>query len=298
MKKENLAIIEMLICATLWSIAGIFMKLLPWNGFAVAGLRSLIAGLTIAAYILIKGMRIIINRRTLVTGVFTACVYTCFAVANKLTTAANAIVLQFTSPVFIVIFSALILKKRIRRSDALVVSFTLIGIALFFFDQLRPGYILGNFVAIAAGMFMAGMFMAVGELEGEQRFSGILIGQTLTFLVGLPFVIATRPEFTAVTTRSGVIASTMVSRRQGMARSRTFWIYRWAYSGPVSSSWKVWRPKPLWIHWLRMPPSSVSRSRSRMSSTPLSRAATAAASPAGPPPMITRSQCFIPRPPL
>ncbi len=205
MKKENLAIIEMLICATLWSIAGIFMKLLPWNGFAVAGLRSLIAGLTIAAYILIRGKRIIINRRTLVTGVFTACVYTCFAVANKLTTAANAIVLQFTSPVFIVIFSALILKKRIRRSDALVVSFTLIGIALFFFDQLRPGYILGNFVAIAAGMFMAGMFMAVGELEGEQRFSGILIGQTLTFLVGLPFVIATRPEFTAVTTLSILI---------------------------------------------------------------------------------------------
>lgn len=205
MKKENLAIIEMLICATLWSIAGIFMKLLPWNGFAVAGLRSLIAGLTIAAYILIRGKRIIINRRTLVTGVFTACVYTCFAVANKLTTAANAIVLQFTSPVFIVIFSAIILKKRIRRSDALVVSFTLLGIALFFFDQLRPGYILGNFVAIAAGMFMAGMFMAVGELEGEQRFSGILIGQSLTFLVGLPFVIATRPEFTAVTTLSILI---------------------------------------------------------------------------------------------
>ncbi len=205
MKKENLAIIEMLICATLWSIAGIFMKLLPWNGFAVAGLRSLIAGLTIAAYILIKGMRIIINRRTLITGVFTACVYTCFAVANKLTTAANAIVLQFTSPVFIVIFSALILKKRIRRSDALVVSFTLIGIALFFFDQLRPGYILGNFVAIAAGMFMAGMFMAVGELEGEQRFSGILIGQSLTFLVGLPFVIATRPEFTVISTLSILI---------------------------------------------------------------------------------------------
>lgn len=205
MKKENIAIIEMLICATLWSIAGIFMKLLPWNGFAVAGLRSLIAGLTVAAYILLRGMHIIINRRTLITGVFTACMYTCFAVANKLTTAANAIVLQFTSPVFIVIFSALILKKRIRRNDALVVSFTLIGIALFFFDQLKPGYILGNFVAIAAGMFMAGMFMAVGELEREQRFSGILIGQSLTFLVGLPFIIATRPEFTVVSTLSILI---------------------------------------------------------------------------------------------
>ncbi len=205
MKKENLAIIEMLICATLWSVAGIFMKLLPWNGFAVAGLRSLIAGLTIAVYILLRGMHIIINRRTVITGIFTACVYTCFAVANKLTTAANAIVLQFTSPVFIVIFSALILKKRIRRNDALVVSFTLIGIALFFFDQLQPGYILGNFVAIAAGMFMAGMFIAVGELEREQRFSGILIGQSLTFLVGLPFIIATSPEFTLTATASILI---------------------------------------------------------------------------------------------
>ncbi len=210
MKKENLAIIEMLICATLWSIAGIFMKLLPWNGFAVASLRSLIAGLTIAAYILIRGKRIIINRRTLVTGVFTACVYTCFAVANKLTTAANAIVLQFTSPVFIVIFSALILKKRIRRSDALVVSFTLLGIALFFFDQLRPGYILGiqrRAVNLPKAPLLHGNHCRrpFHELEGEQRFSGILIGQTLTFLVGLPFVIATRPEFTAVTTLSILI---------------------------------------------------------------------------------------------
>ena len=70
-----------------------------------------------------------------------------------------------------------------------VVIATLLGIALFFFDQLKPGYILGNFVAIAAGMFMAGMFMAVGNLEGDERFSAIFIGQMFTFLVGLPFFV-------------------------------------------------------------------------------------------------------------
>ena len=110
---------------------------------------------------------------------------------------------------------ALLELHSIRRSMQKRLAFYMITLAillaatlvagLFFFDQLKPGYILGNFVAIAAGMFMAGMFMAVGELEGEQRFSGILIGQTLTFLVGLPFVIATRPEFTAVTTLSILI---------------------------------------------------------------------------------------------
>ena len=202
MKKENLAIIEMLVCATLWSIAGIFIKLIPWNGFAVAGMRSLIAGATIAVYMLISRHRFVLSKKTFLAGVLSACVYTCFVCANKLTTAANAIVLQFTSPVFIVIFTALIYKTRIRKADAAVVTLTLLGIALFFFDQLQPGYVLGNLVAIAAGMFMAGMFIAVGELEGEQRFSGILIGQCLTFLVGLPFILVTKPVFTTAATLS------------------------------------------------------------------------------------------------
>lgn len=202
MKKENIAIIEMLICAALWSVAGIFIKLIPWNGFAVAGMRSLIAGLTIAAYMLITRRRYILSRRTVVGGIMTAGVYTCFTVANKLTTAANAIVLQFTCPVFIVILSAIFLKQKIRKNDLAVVIATLAGIALFFLDQLKPGYILGNFVAIAAGMFMAVMFILVGNMEGDERFSTITNGQFLTFFVGLPFIIATKPEFTAAATAS------------------------------------------------------------------------------------------------
>ena len=196
MDTKNKAILQMLLCAALWSIAGIFMKLLPWSGLAVASLRSLIAGLTIAAYMLLRRIRLSVTPRTLKAGIMTGCVYLCFACANKLTTAANAIVLQFVAPVFIVIFSALFLKQKIRRADLAVVLFTLLGIALFFFDQLTPGYVLGNFVAIAAGMFMAGMFMLVGEIRGEERFSAILIGQTFTFLVGLPFVFLTKPAFT------------------------------------------------------------------------------------------------------
>lgn len=192
----------MLICAALWSVAGIFIKLIPWNGFAVAGMRSLIAGLTIAVYMLITRRRYIFSRRTVVGGIMTAGVYTCFTVANKLTTAANAIVLQFTCPVFIVILSAIFLKQKIRKNDLAVVIATLAGIALFFFDQLKPGYILGNFVAIAAGMFMAVMFILVGNMEGDERFSTITNGQFLTFFVGLPFIIATKPEFTAAATAS------------------------------------------------------------------------------------------------
>ena len=200
MKKENIAVVEMLVCATLWSIAGILIKVIPWTGFSVAAMRGLIAGITIAVYMALKKYRFILNKKTLITGILSAMVYTCFVCSNKMTTAANAIVLQFTSPVFIVIFTTLIYKTGIRRADLLVVLFTLAGITLTFLDKLESGYILGNFVAVGAGMFMAGMFVSVGNCEGEERFSGILLGQFFTFLIGLPSMIISKPEFTPAAT--------------------------------------------------------------------------------------------------
>lgn len=188
----------MLACAALWSTAGIFFKLIPWNGVALAGIRSLIAGITFLVYMRLAGIPYVLNRKTLISGILTSCTYICFVCANKLTTAANAIVLQFTAPVFIVMYTSLVMKKPLRKPDLLVVLFTLLGIALFFFDQLESGYVLGNIVAIIAGVFMAGIFISVGELEGEQRYSGVFNGQVLTFLVGLPFAVFTKPEFSLV----------------------------------------------------------------------------------------------------
>ena len=196
MTKENKASLEMLLCAALWSIAGILFKLIPWNGFAVAGMRSLIAGITIYVSMRLMGFHYVLNRRTLIAGFFSGCTYLCFTVSNKLTTSANAIVLQFTSPIFIIIYSAVLFGRKPKKQDLAVVLFTLLGISLFFLDQLKPGYLIGNFVAIGAGMFMAGMYVAVGEIEEEERFSGILNGQALTFLAGLPFFIATKPAVT------------------------------------------------------------------------------------------------------
>ena len=196
MTKERKAMLEMLLCAALWSIAGILFKLIPWNGFAVAGMRSLIAGITIYISMRLMGFHYVLNPRTLIAGFFSGCTYLCFTVSNKLTTSANAIVLQFTSPIFIIIYSAVLFGKKPKKQDLAVVLFTLLGISLFFLDQLKPGYLIGNFVAIGAGMFMAGMYVAVGEIEEEERFSGILNGQALTFLVGLPFFIVTKPIIT------------------------------------------------------------------------------------------------------
>ena len=198
MKKENRAMLEMLMCAALWSIAGIFIKLIPWNSFVISALRSFFAGLTVLVYICIKGYKIVINRQTLIPGLLLGLVYIAFVAANKLTTAANAIVLQFTDPIFIVIFSALFFGQRFKKRDFIAVICTFIGIGMFFLDQLSEGYLLGNFVAIFAGACLGGMFIAMGKAETQERFSAMLVGQAVAFIFGLPFIITTKPEFSAL----------------------------------------------------------------------------------------------------
>ena len=197
MMTRNRAILEMLLCAALWSIAGIFIKLIPWNSIVIAGLRSLIAGFVMFVYMRARGIGFTADRRSLAGGAALCLTLTCFVAANKLTTAANSIVLQFTAPMFIVVFSALFLKKRFSRADVLAVVLTMAGISLFFFDQLTPGHLAGICVAIFAGMAFACYYMSLEGASESQRMSAILIAHGLTFLVGLPFTFVYPPELSA-----------------------------------------------------------------------------------------------------
>ena len=189
MSGKKIGILEMLLCACLWSTGGIFMKFVPWNPMVLSGTSSLVAGGTIAVYMLAGRHALVIDKKTLCSGAALASTYTFFVIANKLTTAANAIVLQFTAPVFIVILSVLFLHARFERRDLAAVLFTLGGIALFFLDQLSPGGLLGNLSAIAAGISMAVMYIINGESAGDERLSAILISQIICFLLGIPFLV-------------------------------------------------------------------------------------------------------------
>ena len=112
MDPKKKSIFEMLLCAALWSTAGIFIKMVPWSPFVIAGWRSLIAGGIAVAFLRGQKLRFVWNRHSRLAGLALALTLTLFVVANKMTTAANAIVLQFTAPVFIVIFSALLFGKN------------------------------------------------------------------------------------------------------------------------------------------------------------------------------------------
>ncbi len=188
LKPEKQAILLIVICSSLWSIAGIFIKLIPWNPLVIAGWRSLFSAGCVLIYQRFTGQTFRLNRASVRCGIFLAVTFLLFVSANKLTTAANAIVLQFTAPVFILIFSVLFLKQKVTLPDLLTVLFTMGGISLFFFDQLSPGNLFGNFVAIASGFSMAAMYLATGSTDEESRMSGILLGHLFTAAIGIPFL--------------------------------------------------------------------------------------------------------------
>lgn len=197
-KQKNAAVFEVILCASLWSIAGVFIKLIPWNSFVIAGARSLLAGAVAFLYMRARKLPFVVSRHSLGSAVSLCLTMVLFVTANKLTTAANAIVLQYTDSAFIVLISALFFGKRFTAADVLAVLATLGGISLFFFDRLSAGSLAGNLVALGSGVTFACYYISLGGATEPERMSGIVMANALTFLIGVPFAFATRPEFSGV----------------------------------------------------------------------------------------------------
>lgn len=189
MSKKRIGMLQMFWCAALWSIAGIFIKLINANPFVIAGFRSLFACITITIAMLVFKIKFRLTKRSAANGIIMCVLFFMFVCSNKLTTAANAIVLEFTSPIFLMIFSSIILKKKFRRIDILAALLALIGISFCFVDKLEGGYIFGNIIAVGSGAVQALMYLYTGETKDDnERLTGIWFGQFLTAVFGLAFI--------------------------------------------------------------------------------------------------------------
>lgn len=191
MTQKRIGELQMLACAVMWSISGIMIKYIDWSPLAIAGGRSLISAGVVIVFMLATRMKPVVNRNVIWAGVALFGCVTCFVTANKMTTAANAIVLQYIAPAFVLIISALFLKHKLKKMEVAIVVSTFLGIILFFVDEIDFGGMLGNFVAICSGLFMAIMFVFNGKLSLEARMTGILIAHILTAVVGIPIGFAT-----------------------------------------------------------------------------------------------------------
>lgn len=191
MTQKRIGELQMLACAIMWSISGIMIKYIDWSPLAIAGGRSLISAGVVIVFMLATRMKPVVNRNVIWAGVALFGCVTCFVTANKMTTAANAIVLQYIAPAFVLIISALFLKHKLKKMEVAIVVSTFLGIILFFVDEIDFGGMLGNFAAICSGLFMAIMFVFNGKLSLEARMTGILIAHILTAVVGIPIGFAT-----------------------------------------------------------------------------------------------------------
>lgn len=193
---QKKGVLSLVICACLWSTGGLFIKLVSWHAMVIGGFRSAIAAGVLWIVLCKSGYpRPIINRQTLLTGFFLGTTCSLFVAANKLTTAANAIVLQSANPIFVLLFCALFKHERITKRDATVVAMVMGGVALFFFDELSPGGILGNVLALLSAVMLASVFVfACGSGSLHESMSGVLFGHLFSMLIGLPFVFAFPPQ--------------------------------------------------------------------------------------------------------
>jgi drug/metabolite transporter (DMT)-like permease len=190
--KKSTAILALLAASLLWSTGGFLIKSVHWHPLAISGMRSLIAALFLTAVLRPKQLRL--SPAVLGGALAYAATVTLVVVATRLTTAANAIFLQYTSPFYVAIFGIWFLGERPSRADwgALLVIFG--GMSLFFFEELDPSGRWGIFAALGAGVGFAWLTLFLRKQKDADPVVSIVLGNYLAALVGLPFMFGALPD--------------------------------------------------------------------------------------------------------
>jgi DME family drug/metabolite transporter len=173
----------LLAAAVLWSSAGAVIKLSALDAWQLAGGRALVAAIFLA--LVVPTARRRPSPRLLLVGLAYAATTVLFVLANKLTTSANAIFLQDTAPLWVLLLSPWLLGERPTRGELLSVPVFGAGLALFFVDQLSPGQLAGNLVALVAGVAFAASILGLRRL-GPEGPAALVWGNLLAAAVTLP----------------------------------------------------------------------------------------------------------------
>ena len=172
----------------MWSLGGLLIKSIPWHPLAISGMRGGIAAIVIYAFS--KDKKIIITFDKILAACFYTLVVTLFVISNKLTTAGNAILLQYTAPVYVALFGYMFLGEKSTFIDWITILILLGGLTLFFLDDLSFDGYLGNTLAILSGMSFAALTITLRKQKDNNPSDSILLGNILTLIIGLPIIIS------------------------------------------------------------------------------------------------------------
>ena len=197
MTDKRRSVLFVFLASVCFSTGGLFIKLIPWSALAINGARNLIGAAVIGTYLLITRHRIVFSSRVLTGALAMIGVTTFFTISNKLTTAANTIVLQFTAPVFVILMMAVFYHQKPRRLDVITCVMVMLGVVLFFVDGIRAGNLIGNITAVLSGVCYAGVFM-MNTGENADAISSCFLGQLAAGLAMTPLCFG-ETDFTAQT---------------------------------------------------------------------------------------------------
>ncbi len=176
--------IYMVAASIFWSLGGLCIKFIPWGAMSIIGLRAFLAAIVFAIFR--KSVKLKFTRGNFLAAACSSITTVLFVFANKLTTAAAAILLQFSAPIFIILIELIFYKKKPTPSAAMAVAITLLGMLLFFADSLGAGGMLGNILAILSGVTFAGVFVCNKRPDTNPKDS-LYLGFLANSLIGLPF---------------------------------------------------------------------------------------------------------------
>lgn len=185
---ERKGLLMVFLASVCFSVGGLLVKMIPWQGMSINTARSFLSVLVLLVFAKVIGHKFRLPPGVLV-GAAAVCGNTIlYIVANKLTTAANAILLEFTAPVFVILFSLLVFREKMRKLDLLACLCVFGGIACFFLDGLGGGGFLGDLAALLAGMCYAWVFL-MNKLPGADPLFSTILGQSVGALIGLPWLV-------------------------------------------------------------------------------------------------------------
>lgn len=180
------ALLLLLTTVVLWSTSGLFVKVLNWHPLAVSGVRSAIAAVVI--WIALRRPQFVWSPMLIAGAIAYMGTQSLFVAATTLTSAANAIFLQYTAPIWVALFGIWYLGERARAVDWWTMGVIFVGMALFFGDELSAEGIQGNILAIICGVCFAWMILFMRKQKDGSPETIALLGNIFCAIIGLPFV--------------------------------------------------------------------------------------------------------------
>ena len=186
-ERKNSGLILVLFGAIAFSLGGLFVKLIPWNPISINAGRCIFSSMVIGTYMYLSGHKLKLNKTVIKGGLCVCAMLICYVASTKMTTAANAIVLEYTAPIFIIILEALLFNKKPARLDVIVCITVLFGIYIVMTDGMGKGNLLGDIIALLSGLFYAFTIM-LNDFKDGDSLSSVLLGHMLTVLIGFVFI--------------------------------------------------------------------------------------------------------------